>query len=95
MTLLTDYSAATSDATFLQKIQVAIVQTGVNMMNEVNTTTNHANRMVLMKAVLNAPSQYASIFAMAVASQGIDNTATDSTIQSTCSTVWNAVAGMP
>ena len=92
-TLIGQYQAATSDQTFQQRVQMAMLQTANNLAGESGATANHANRMALMKACTNAPTAYAPIFAFCIASEGIDSSSTDAQIQSQCSASWNTIAG--
>lgn len=94
-TLVLQYAAATGDQVFIQRTMMAMLATCVNVTNEVAGTTNHANRMLLMKAATNSPQVYAPLFAFAVAAQGIDGNSTDVALQAMCSTVFNTLAGMP
>lgn len=92
-TLILQYGAATGDVTFIERVQMAMLATANNLNAEAGATANHANRMALMKAVTNAPVQYAPLFAFLIAAQGIDGTSTDANIQSMISTTWNSMAG--
>lgn len=92
-TFLAQFQAATGDQTFIQRVQMGMLQTANNMSGEASSFANHANRMALMKAVTNAPSTWAPVFAQLIASEGIDNTSTDTAIQSQISNSWNAMAG--
>lgn len=87
------YQAATSDQTFIQRVQMGMLQTANNMSTEPTSTANHANRMSLMKTVSSDPATWAPKFALLIASEGIDNTSTDTAIQSQISNSWNAMAG--
>lgn len=50
-------------------------------------------RAAYARLVMNSPVNYASLFAAAVASQGLDGTATDAAISTTVATVWNSLIG--
>jgi hypothetical protein len=93
MSLTTQFTAST-DTTFLNLIQAAIVQQAIAITSEAAATSNHTNRVNLATAVLRTPGAYVSDFAQAVASQAIDKTATDTVILNTVSAVWNAIAGV-
>jgi hypothetical protein len=93
MSLTTQFAAA-NDITFQNLIQAAMVQQAVAITNEVTTTTNHVNRVRLATSILLSPATYVIDFAQAVASQAVDKTATDSTILTTVSAVWNSLAGV-
>jgi hypothetical protein len=93
MSLTTQFAAA-NDITFQNLIQAAMVQQAVAITNEVTTTTNHVNRARLATNILLSPATYVVDFAQAVASQAVDKTATDATILTTVSAVWNSLAGV-
>ena len=93
MSLTTQYAAA-QDSTFLTLIQAAIVQQAVAITSEAVGTVDHVNRVNLATSILRSPNGYISDFAQAVASQGVDKTATDAVILTTVSAVWNAIAGV-
>lgn len=93
MSLATQFTAS-QDVTFLQLIQAAIVQQAIAITSELVTVTNHTNRVHLATNILLSPTTYVSDFAQAVASQAVDKTATDATILTTVSAVWNAIAGV-
>lgn len=78
---------------FQQRIEMSIVAAAINIQAEVTTTANHANRSNFARSVLSNPSTYIVAFALALASQGLDDTATDASINNTVSAVWNALAG--
>jgi hypothetical protein len=93
MSLATQFAAA-NDTTFQNLIQAAIVETAVILSGELASVDNHANRVRLATNILLNPTLYVSDFAQAVASQGVDKTATDAVIMSSVSGVWNAIAGV-
>ena len=78
---------------FQARVEQAMVTAAIAIQAEATNTSNHTNRAVFAKAVLNTPQQYVLAFAQGVASQGIDGTASDSTIQNTVNALWNAYAG--
>ena len=78
---------------FQARVQQAMDTAAINVQAEAANTPNHTNRATFARAVLQAPQQYVLAFALGVASQGIDNTATDATIQNTINSLWNAYAG--
>lgn len=92
-TLIAQYQAATGDKTFIQKVEMAMLQTAHNLKTEASGTANHANRMALMKAVTNDPDSWAPRFALVIASQAIDSVSTDAAIQTACANAWDALAG--
>jgi len=94
-TLILQYAAATGDVTFIQKVEMAMLAYAQStVVGELNTVTNHVNRVALMKAATNNPSLYAPLFAFICASQGVDTTSTDVNINNSVAACWNAVAGV-
>ena len=91
-TFVAQFQAAT-DQVFVQRVEMGMLQTANNLSSEASGTANHANRMALMKAVTNAPSMWAPMFAMLIASAGIDGNSTDAQIQAQISSSWNAMSG--
>ena len=57
------------------------------------TVAGHAVRSGFANAVLGSPARYASLFASALASQGIDKNSLDSDITNMVASVWNPLAG--
>ena len=57
------------------------------------TVPGHGGRAGLAAAVLRNPSGFAVDFAWALASQGLDNTSTDTAISNMVAAVWNPMAG--
>jgi len=80
---------------FRHRVAMAVSSQAVAVSQELTTVTNHANRVVLAKNVLNNPSGYVDPFAQAMASQGLDNTSTDAAIANAVSVGWNFMAGVP
>lgn len=86
-----------SDATFDERVTVAVVNAAIAIVSEGTGTANHANRVALAKAALNNPNPYGALFALGVvANQTLDDltTITDATIQSTVNALWNGYAGV-
>ncbi len=92
-TLLSEYQAG-NDLTFTQRVQAAMLATAQAISTEATSTANHANRVALMKACVNAPQSYAPLFAQLVASQGTDSSSTDTAISTMVSATWNTLAGV-
>jgi hypothetical protein len=92
-TFVLQYQAATGDQSFIQRVQMGMLQTCFNMKGEAPGAANHANRMALMKACANDPEAWAHRFSRLIASQGIDNSNTDAQIQAAISSGWDAMAG--
>jgi hypothetical protein len=93
--LLNQYTAATSDSTFINKIELAVSLAAQQIAAEADATDNHANRVLLSKAVSQpgAISAYGQAFAYLVAAQGVDNASSDAAIQSAVNAAWDTVAG--
>lgn len=83
------------DSIFLQKVRVAITTAAVAVQAEDPGTANHTNRTNYAKLVLNSPDAYLQPFSnAAVANVAISAASTDSDIQFTINSIWNAMAGM-
>ncbi len=93
--LLNEYTGATGDTTFLQRVEMAVLNAAEAIATEVGTTPNHTNRSALAKAVTQpgASSGYATAFAKLIMAQGTCDPAVDSNIQNLVNSVWNTVAG--
>lgn len=78
---------------FSQRVKVAIVATAVTISTEATTVPDHANRAAFATQVLRTPDLYAGAFAIALASQGIDQSNTDADIVNMVAIVWNGFSG--
>ena len=92
-TFSAQYTAATGDKTFIQRVTMGMLQTCNNLSSELTSVANHANRMALMKAVTNDPDAWAPRFALLIAAARIDSTSTDAQIQAQIASSFNAMAG--
>jgi len=95
MSLAQQFSAA-NDVAFISRIQQAMEATAINLAAEAGATANHANRMLLVKAVLASPGSYAPLFAQSVIAlnSSVDGSAlTDQQLKDGCASNWNAHAG--
>lgn len=93
---LTQQFAAAQDVTFIHRVQQALEATATNLSGEAVGTSNHANRMVLVKAVLASPEQYSPLFAQSIVAlnSSIDGSVlTDQQLKDGCAANWNAFAG--
>jgi hypothetical protein len=61
--------------------------------NEPANTPDHANRAALARQILLSPASAVSYFQQGIASQGLDNTATDAAIANAVNAIWNAYSG--
>jgi hypothetical protein len=92
MSLLTQ-SVAAFDPLLGARLQQQIVTSAIAIASEPSNTPDHANRIALALQVVRNPGGWLAAFQQAVASQGVDNTATDLAIANAVAAVWNAVSG--
>ena len=92
MTLATQVAAAV-DSVLIGKVEQALVEAAIAIQNEGTAVANHAARTQYARNVLQSSSSAARVFTEGVASQGLDNTATDAAIRAAVSSLWNAYAG--
>ncbi len=93
MSLETQYALA-QDQTFVQRVTIAMMQAAIAVANESTAATNHALRARHAARVLNEPAHFAPGFALGVASNpAITAESTDSDIQFTVNSNWDAFAG--
>lgn len=96
MSYQADYGQATNDNVYVQRVQMAMLSAAVDIATEAAGTTNHANRVALVKAAANAPAGYAHLFAYLAAVDASTTVAsTDAEIKARVSAIWNVVAGVP
>jgi hypothetical protein len=92
--------AVAQSGTLTNQIAMSLVNAAIAISSEATSTTNHANRVALAKAVLNNPVGYAQVFAAGI----VDNlsldtaalaaAATDAQLDGSVSALWNAYAGV-
>ncbi len=93
MTLETQFALA-QDQTFVQRVTVAMMQAAIAIANESAAAPNHALRARHAARVLNEPEHFAPGFALGVVSNAaITAESTDSDIQFTVNSNWDAFAG--
>lgn len=93
MSMETQYALA-KQQTFVQKVTVAMIQAAIAIANESVATPNHDLRARHAARVLNEPEHFAPGFALGVASNpAIKAESTDSDIQFTVNSNWDAFAG--
>jgi len=92
MSLLTQ-SVAAVDPLLGARLQQQIVTSAIAIAAEASNTPDHVNRVALALQVARNPGGWLNAFQQAVASQGIDNMATDAAIATAVAAVWNAVSG--
>jgi hypothetical protein len=94
-TLVLQYAAATGDQSFINRVEMAMLAFAQStVVSEAAGTANHANRVVLMKAVTNDPATWAPRFAFICASQGLDASSADTAINNSVAACWNVMAGV-
>lgn len=81
------------DAEFRHRVLMGALASAVNIGNEAVNTPDHANRVLLAKAVTNNPILWMESFALVLASQNLDNSSTDAQITNSLASVWNTMAG--
>lgn len=97
MTTLATQYVMSADATFVQRVTVAVVNAAIAISSEATSTADHANRIALAKTVLANALPWGQDFALGViANQAVDDpsTITDAAIQSTVNALWNGFAGV-
>jgi hypothetical protein len=95
MAYATDYDLAASNTTFIQKCTMAGLSVAADVAVESTGTANHANRVILMTKVANAPEAYGRIFAFVCAVDGATtSSSTDAQIKTRITNAWNALAGV-
>ncbi len=93
MSLGAQYALA-QDRTFVQRVTVAMIQAAIAIANESAAGQNHTLRARHAARVLNEPEHFAPGFALGVASNpAITAESTDSDIQFTVNSNWDAFAG--
>lgn len=92
-----DNMAAALNPVFQQRVECSIISAALAISSEATGVVNHQNRVALAKLVLNTPQQYVQPFAMTVA-VNVPVTSvtavTDAQIDTSVSSIWNAVAGV-
>ena len=86
-------SVAASDPALGARVQQQIVMSAIAIANEPPATVDHVNRAALARQVLLSPAGAVGYFQQGVASQGLDNTATDAQIANAVNAIWNAYSG--
>lgn len=89
-----DPGPAQEAADFRHRVSMAATAAAIAISNEATATPNHANRVTLAKQVGDSPASWEYPFALALASQSLDNAATDAAINTGVATVWNTLAGV-
>jgi hypothetical protein len=83
------------DTVFISRVQHAMLKAAINVQAEASNTTNHTNRSGYAHAVLNDPNRYGPLFAQGVVTNAsITDTSTDSDIEFTVNSLWDAYAGV-
>ena len=98
---LADQVTVAADTTFQNRVRQAIIAAAIAIKNEGENVVSHKERVTLSKNVMNSPSTYAPLFAMAVAGDSaigtdvgtgppVPNNATDAHINAAISSMWNS-----
>ncbi|MGH2359813.1 MAG: hypothetical protein ACRDGM_04630 [bacterium] len=100
MALYTDKYTLSTDGTFKNRVEQAMIDYAAKVAIEADTILHHYKRGALATKVLNAPSAWSPIFvtlvttdASVAASAPIQATVTDAQIDVAIAAVWNPVAG--
>ncbi len=94
MASFTDQYALGQDDEFRSRVQQAALTAAIQVAAETADTANHYNRVRLAKRVLEQPTMYRELFAYSVATNVvIDGSSSDSDIQFTVNSLWDAFAG--
>lgn len=79
---------------FLERTEVAVLTFAHAVSYEASTTTNHANRIALAKAVANSVGNYTQIFAGAICTDAtITIDCTDAELSAGVASNWDLIAG--
>lgn len=92
--LFIDQFALAQDATFVMRVQMALVKSAIAVSAEDTTTPYHTERATWSAQVLRDSAHYAKFVAYGVASSvAITADSTDNDIEFTINSQWNAYAG--
>ncbi len=84
-----------ADTTFIARVTQAAVTAGKDIQAEVGSTPGHVKRTDYALQVLRSPQVFGPLFAQGVASNpAISGASTDSDIQFTVNSLWDAYAGV-
>lgn len=91
-----DQYVIAADTDFVHAVTIAAVDYCRTVVAEPGTTTNHANRVLLMKGVLADPEFWGRRFAYAVAMLGATNNpiTADAQLKTYVGQVWDAYSGV-
>lgn len=83
------------DPIFVQRVQVGIVKSAIAVQNEGNDTEGHVARASFAYQVLLNPENYARLIAQGVATNDvITEASSDSDIEFTINSMWNAYSNV-
>lgn len=85
--------AAIGTTQFNHRVCMAAISAAISIINEATTTPDHANRAAFAVKVTNRPFDWMIPLTLGVASQGLDNTATDAAINNAIASIWDAFSG--
>lgn len=82
------------DTVFIARVQHAMIKAAIAIQAESGATDNHANRSTYARQVLNDTNRYGPLFAQGVVTNpSITDASSDSDIEFTVNSIWNAYAG--
>ena len=90
-----DQYATARDATFLQKVRVAVLATCQDVMTEAVGASGHAQRAAFAQLVLTYPEQHMQVIAelIAASNEALTPSTADATVRTAVSSAWNTLAG--
>lgn len=83
------------DTVFISRVQFAMMKAAIAVQAESSGAANHTNRSGYARSVLNDPNRYGPLFAQGVVTNAaITDTSSDSDIEFTVNSLWDAYAGV-
>lgn len=92
MSFIDAYNAS-QDVLLNQRVRIALALYAQTVATEATTTTNHAARVALIGSVMSNIAQYADLFTVEAAANGITSASTDADILTAVGDIWTAFAG--
>jgi len=84
---------ASQDVLLNQRVRVALAVYAQTVATEPTTTTNHTARVALIGSVMGGVAQYADLFTVVAAANGITSASADADILTAVGDTWTAFAG--
>lgn len=92
MSYTTDYATSHSE-TYIQQVEMSIVNSAISIQNEAPATANHSARSAFALKVLGAPRVYAELMAPGFSTGGaVPQGSADSAFDTRAAAIWNAYA---